>query len=77
VITILLSSGRCRLGDDKSGAERGDHGCGQQNRGEMLLGFMHSGSSEGMKTESAVTGLYGKLGRVRMEFMYEQWRIIF
>jgi hypothetical protein len=76
VITIFLSSGRRRLGDDESGAERSDHCCGKQNRGQMFLGFMHSGSSEGMKTESAGRGLYGKFRRVRMEFVYEKRGII-
>jgi hypothetical protein len=69
VITVFLSSGGRRLGE-KSGAERGSQCCGKQNRGEMLLGFLHSGSSEGMKTESAGRGLYGKFRRVRVEFVY-------
>jgi hypothetical protein len=71
VITVFLSSGRCRRGDEKCGAERGSQSCGKQNRGEMLLGFMHSGSSKGMKTEFASGGLYGKLGRPGVEFVYE------
>src|ERR1700722_4005793 len=76
VITVFLTSGRRRLGDDKRGAERGCQSCGKQDRGEMLLGFMHSASSESMKTEPANRGLYGKCSRPRMEFVYEMRGII-
>jgi hypothetical protein len=72
MITVFLSSGRRRLGDDKSGAERGSQSCGKQNRGEMLLGFMHSGSSGGMRTEVACTWPYGELRRPRVESVYEE-----
>src|SRR5580704_1831706 len=70
MVAIFLSSGWRRRGE-KGGAERGSEWRRKPNRGEMFLGFMHSGSSEGMKTESAGRGLYGKLRRVRVEFLYE------
>jgi len=77
MIAVLLrrSRSRYRCGDE-SGAERGSQSCGEQKRGEMLLRFVHSGSSEGMKTESAGGGLYGKFRRVRMEFVYEKRGLI-
>ncbi len=49
VITVFLSSGGRRL-DEKSGAERGGQGCGKQNRGEMLLGFLHENRKRGPRT---------------------------